>query len=122
MHNDLQGLADITSQPSEYLTIDEAFSPLLHRLGEAIRRRAINPDEPVAPPSEMLLKWSQVPPELVLESVSDLNHLIKVADVKEGSSQNCSQMPTQTANMIHSTAKNERKKVSARKSQTALRH
>lgn len=68
----------------EYMTIDETYSPLLHRINQAVSRRAVHPDEPVQPPAEVLLKWSKPPEELVKASQKELNRLIAAADVKKG--------------------------------------
>jgi ATP-dependent DNA helicase 2 subunit 2 len=39
--------------PAEYMTIDEMFSPIIHRINQAIRQRAMYPDDPISPPAEM---------------------------------------------------------------------
>lgn len=69
---------------TEYMHIDDTYSPLLHRLNQAIKRRAVRPDEPVQPPAEILIKFSHPPEELVAKSRNKLNELIAAADVKKG--------------------------------------
>lgn len=39
--------------PTEYMTIDEMFSPIIHRINQAIRQRAMYPEHPIASPPEM---------------------------------------------------------------------
>ncbi|KAL3423672.1 ku family dna [Phlyctema vagabunda] len=73
---------DDEGQPTEYMTIEETYSPMIHRLDQAIRRRAIQPEEDVAPPADILLKWTGPPDELVQESASYLQKLVQAADVK----------------------------------------
>lgn len=70
--------------PTEYMPIEDTYSPLIHRINQAIRRRGVQPDEPVPPPAEILTKYSSPPPELVSESASQLEKLIEAADIKKG--------------------------------------
>lgn len=64
--------------------MDDTYSPLLHRIEQAIRYRAINPGEPLPPPSERLTQLSKPPEELQERSKKPLERLIEVADVKKG--------------------------------------
>ena len=75
----------------EYMTVDETFSPLLHRINQAISQRAVYPRSPISPPAEVLIKWSNPPAELVKASSSQLNRLAAAAGVKKGifESHNC---------------------------------
>ncbi|TAQ85878.1 hypothetical protein B7494_g5778 [Chlorociboria aeruginascens] len=74
---------DDEGQPAEYMTIDDTYSPLLHRIDQAIRKRAAKPDDPIEPPADILLKWSNPPSELISKSTLQLEKLITVADVKQ---------------------------------------
>lgn len=74
----------LISTPTEYMPIEDTYSPLVHRLNQAIRRRGVQPDEPVTPPADILTKYSVPPPELVSESASQLQKLVEAADVKKG--------------------------------------
>ncbi|KAJ6131560.1 hypothetical protein N7523_001266 [Penicillium sp. IBT 18751x] len=65
------------------LPIEEAFSPLLHRIDTAIRYRAVHPDSPILEPSERLAKFANPPEDLVKKSTPYLEKLISVADVKK---------------------------------------
>lgn len=74
---------DEEGQPEEYASIQDTFSPMVHRISQAIKRRAIRPNEPIPPPAEVLIKYSQPPPELVLATAQELENLVKVANVKK---------------------------------------
>lgn len=73
-------------EQTEYMALEDAFSPLLHRIEQAKRWRAVRPTEPIPPVPEVLLKYSQQPEELQLNAKSALQKLIKAADVKKGMS------------------------------------
>ena len=66
------------------MPIEETYSPAIHRIKTAIRQRAIHPDEPVAPPAEVLVKCSRPPEDLISKSAPKLATLIKAANVKKG--------------------------------------
>lgn len=72
------------SEPTEYMAIEDTYSPIIHRINQGIRRRAVQPSEPVAPPADILVKFSNPPSELVSQSVTRLKTLINAADVKKG--------------------------------------
>lgn len=71
-------------EKTEYMALEDAFSPILHRIEQAKRWRAVRPTEPVPPVPEVLLKYSKQPEELQLNARSALQELIKAADVKKG--------------------------------------
>ena len=60
------------------------FSPMLHHIDNSIRWRAAHPTGPVPPPHDILLKYSQIPDELVERSKAQLKRLKEVAGVKPG--------------------------------------
>lgn len=72
------------SEEIESLTMEDSFSPLLHRLDQAVRWRAIHPTEPIPPMSEVLQKLSHQPEDLQAKSQKCLEKLIAAADVKKG--------------------------------------
>lgn len=74
---------DDEGNPAEYMAVEDTYSPVLHRINQAIRRRAVQPDEPVQPPAEILIKYSHPPAELVQASKTQLENLISAADVKK---------------------------------------
>ena len=62
----------------------DTYSPALHRIDQAVRWRAIHPDEPVPPPYEILIRYSKPPEALVERSKRQLEDLVNAADVKKG--------------------------------------
>ncbi|QSZ30883.1 hypothetical protein DSL72_000441 [Monilinia vaccinii-corymbosi] len=74
---------DDEGKPAEYMAIEDTFSPVLHRISQAIRRRAVKPDEGIPPPPDVLTKWSHPPSGLVEKSMTKLETLIKASDVKK---------------------------------------
>lgn len=77
-------LADEKREPCEYMRIEDTYSPLIHRIGREIRKRAIKPEAEVAPPAEVLMKWCHPPPDLVETSKKSIDALVAAADVKKG--------------------------------------
>ncbi|KAM0155016.1 hypothetical protein ACHAQE_006997 [Botrytis cinerea] len=74
---------DDEGEPAEYMAIEDTYSPVLHRISQAIRRRAVKPDEGIPPPPDVLTKWSHPPTELVEKSSGQIEKLIRIADVKK---------------------------------------
>jgi hypothetical protein len=70
----------------ETLAVGENFSPLFHRIDQAVRWRAVHPDEPLPPPSAKLTQASQPPEELQSHAKKYLDRLIAIANVKKGPS------------------------------------
>lgn len=64
----------------------DTYSPVLHRLDQAIRWRAVHPTEPVPPPYEILTRYSKPPEELVAKSKRKVEKLVTAANVKKGES------------------------------------
>lgn len=73
-------------EPTEYAPIDDTFSPVLHRINQCIRHRAIHPDAPLPPVPEALTKYSHPPAALVEKSRRDLEKLVAACNVKKGAS------------------------------------
>ncbi|KAL8714138.1 MAG: hypothetical protein Q9220_001866 [cf. Caloplaca sp. 1 TL-2023] len=67
----------------EYMPLTDTFSPVLHRIDQAVRWRAVHPTEPVPPPYEILTRYSRPPETLVSQSQQSLERLIAAADVKK---------------------------------------
>jgi len=79
---DLMVANDDEDEP-EYATVGETFSPILHRINQVVRWRAVHPDEPLPPVHEILTKYDH-PPENLLEASTDtLEKLIEASDVKK---------------------------------------
>lgn len=69
--------------------MSETYSPVLHRIDQAIRWRAVHPNEPIPPPHEILLRYSQPPKELVIGAKRKLEELVSAANVKKGTLNRC---------------------------------
>ncbi|OCK79803.1 ATP-dependent DNA helicase [Lepidopterella palustris CBS 459.81] len=69
---------------SEYMPMDETYSPILHRINQIIRWRATHPLENDMPdPPAILLKGSAPPVKLVDKAQPYLKAVMKVGDVKK---------------------------------------
>lgn len=69
---------------TEYMPMSDTFSPVLHRIDQAVRWRAVHPTEPIPPPYEILTRYSRPPADLVSQSERRLKKLMAAADVKKG--------------------------------------
>ena len=72
------------SNPTEYMPMSDTYSPVLHRIDQAVRWRAVRPTEPIPPPSEILTRYSRPPEELLSKSKHCLEKLTVAANVKKG--------------------------------------
>jgi len=66
------------------MPMTDTYSPILHRIDQAVRWRAVHPTEPIPPPYEILTRYSKPPEELVAKSKRQLEKLVAAADVKKG--------------------------------------
>lgn len=99
----------IKRRPAEYMPMTETYSPVLHRIDQAIRWRAVHPDEPIPPPHKILLKYSQPPEELVTGAKRKLEELVSAANVKKGTWDRCRELRVLVLNNLQcSPAKTER--------------
>lgn len=73
----------LTRKPVEYAPIDELYNPIIHRMNQAIRARAVDPDRPIEPPAEILLRFSRPPEGLLKKAKPEIDSLIEVAEVKK---------------------------------------
>ncbi|KAL2168185.1 hypothetical protein VTG60DRAFT_302 [Thermothelomyces hinnuleus] len=81
---DLTGFdVDEEGKPVEYAPVDELYNPVIHRLNQAIRARAVDPDTPIEPPAEILLRFSKPPEKLLDKAKSEIDALIDAAEVKK---------------------------------------
>ncbi|KAK4186558.1 SPOC like C-terminal domain-containing protein [Podospora australis] len=74
---------DEDGNPVEYAPIDENYNPVIHRINQAIRARAVDPDSPIGPPAEILLRFSQPPAKLIKKAKSEIEVLVDAAEVKK---------------------------------------
>ncbi|KLU87525.1 hypothetical protein MAPG_06524 [Magnaporthiopsis poae ATCC 64411] len=70
-------------EPSEYAPIDETFSPMIHRVNQAIRQRVVHPDKPLEPATGVLTPYSVPPEKLVAKAADQIKELVRIADVKK---------------------------------------
>lgn len=68
------------------MPITDSYSPVLHRLDQAVRWRAVHPNEPIPPVYEILTRYSKPPEQLVAKAKRQLEKLVVAADVKKGNS------------------------------------
>lgn len=66
------------------MPINDTYSPVLHRIDQAVRWRAVHPNEPIPPVYEILTKYSKPPEQLVAKAKRQLEKLVAAADVKKG--------------------------------------
>ena len=71
-------------KPAEYAPIDEMYNPTIHRMNQAIRARAVDPEAPIGPPAEILMRFSKPPQKLIDHAKSEISALIDAAEVKKG--------------------------------------
>lgn len=81
-------LTKTSSNPAEYASLDDLYAPIIHRLNQAVRARAVHEDGPIEDIPSVLLKYSRPPDGLVKKSKRKIDRLIEAADVKKG------QLPT----------------------------
>lgn len=77
-------LTDYPRNPTEYAPPEDTFSPVLHRIDQVVRWRAIHPDEPIPPVYDILTQYSHPNPELVEQAKEPLDRLITASNVKKG--------------------------------------
>ncbi|KAK4157963.1 SPOC like C-terminal domain-containing protein [Chaetomidium leptoderma] len=81
---DLSGAGlDDEGKPAEYAPIDEMYNPTIHRMNQAIRARAVDPDAPIAPPAEILLRFSKPPENVIEQAKSEIDALVDAAEIKK---------------------------------------
>ncbi|KAL2128043.1 hypothetical protein VTI74DRAFT_9790 [Chaetomium olivicolor] len=81
---DISGFdVDDEGKPVEYAPIDEAYNPTIHRMNQAIRARAVDPEAPIEPPAEILLRFSKPPEKLIDKARSEIEALIDAAEIKK---------------------------------------
>ncbi|KAF6820452.1 Ku family DNA-binding protein [Colletotrichum sojae] len=74
---------DDEGNPSEYAAIEDTYNPIIHRLNQAIRQRAVNPQGTIDPVPPILIRYAAPPEGLVQKSESEIAALISAADVKK---------------------------------------
>ena len=72
------------SEYVEYLRPEDVYSPLVHRINQVITYRAVHPNAPLPPPSEILMKYSNPPEDLIKGSEKVLQNIIETFNIKKG--------------------------------------
>ncbi|KAK2605204.1 hypothetical protein N8I77_008059 [Diaporthe amygdali] len=74
---------DGEGNPAEFAALQDLYSPIIHRVNQAVRARAVAPDGDVAGIPDILKKYSRPPEKLVKEAEPQIDALRKVADLKK---------------------------------------
>ncbi|KIW06201.1 uncharacterized protein PV09_02679 [Verruconis gallopava] len=74
---------DDDGNPAEYAPITDTYNARKNYIEHAIKFRAIHPTDEVPPAPDILLKYSNPPAELLESAKTNLDALIKAADVKK---------------------------------------
>lgn len=81
-------LTKLRRNPQEYAALDDLYSPIIHRINQALRERAVDHEKKVEDiieaESKILMKYSEPPEELITKAKPQIETLIKFADVKPG--------------------------------------
>ncbi|TLS29769.1 hypothetical protein PpBr36_00453 [Pyricularia pennisetigena] len=80
---DISAAGGDDQEPQEYAPIEDTYSPIIHRVNQAIRFRVVYPDKPLDLDSEVLTRYSVPPRKVTSQAKDQINKLIKVADVKK---------------------------------------
>ncbi|MCJ1355467.1 MAG: ATP-dependent DNA helicase II subunit 2 [Icmadophila ericetorum] len=78
-----QSATDEDGNPIEHMAMDDVYSPVLHRINQAIRWKAVFPDEPVPPPYEFIAQSMRIPDTVRENGHGPLKKLAAVSDVKK---------------------------------------
>jgi hypothetical protein len=70
--------------PMEYAKIKDTYSPLVNRVNQVIRHRAVYPSQPLPKPLSILTKYTATPKKLLDESKEAIEAIMKAGDVKKG--------------------------------------
>lgn len=76
--------ANSARNPAEYAAMDNTYSPMLHRLNQVVRYRAVHPEGQVPPPFDILMKYMNPPDELMEKAMPFVERVRTAADVKKG--------------------------------------
>ncbi|KAK0935493.1 ATP-dependent DNA helicase yku80 [Friedmanniomyces endolithicus] len=73
---------DDEGAPTEYMPMDETYAPMLHRIHQVIKHRAVFADAEPPPPYEILTRYSHTPDELVRKAQPALDRVLEAANIK----------------------------------------
>ncbi|KAI6359885.1 hypothetical protein MCOR25_006928 [Pyricularia grisea] len=80
---DVSGAGGDDQEPQEYAPIEDTYSPIIHRVNQAIRFRVVHPDKPLDLDSKVLTRYSVPPHKVISQAKHQIERLIKVAEVKK---------------------------------------
>ena len=66
------------------MAFENTFSPVLHRIDQAVRWRAVHPSDPIPPLDEILVRYSKPPDGLARRARPQLEKLMALAEIKKG--------------------------------------
>ncbi|KAJ6785724.1 hypothetical protein PWT90_07098 [Aphanocladium album] len=70
-------------EPAEFAPFDETYNPIIHRINNAVKHRAVHPDKPIEDIPSVLLRYANPPQDLIDRVQDRIEDLIKEADVKK---------------------------------------
>ncbi|PSS03796.1 ATP-dependent DNA helicase II [Coniella lustricola] len=73
---------DDEGNAAEYASFDELYSPIIHRVNQAIRARAVDNQGSIDEVPQVLVKYARPPEDLLKKAHKGIEALIKAADVK----------------------------------------
>ncbi|KAK7615038.1 putative Ku family DNA helicase [Phyllosticta paracitricarpa] len=73
---------DEEGKPAEFAPFEDVYSPVLHRVQQAVRWRAVRPMDDLPPPPNILTRYMYPPEHVLKPATAKLDALIKAADVK----------------------------------------
>ncbi|KKA28187.1 hypothetical protein TD95_003720 [Thielaviopsis punctulata] len=72
---------DENSNPTEYITVEENFNPLIHRIKLAVQHRGVYPELPIPPIPSNLLLFSAPADDLLSAAAAQITALLGAANV-----------------------------------------
>ena len=78
--------------PDEYAALHDLYSPIIHRVNQAVRARAVATDGNIAAVPDILKKYSEPPEMLIKQARPQIDALKKVAELKKGMTLDCTMM------------------------------
>lgn len=68
--------------------MEDTYSPIIHRIDQAIRFRAVHPTDEIPSAPSILTKYTRIPDSLQEDTEPYLKELIKASNVKKGETPN----------------------------------
>lgn len=82
-------LTRVCRNPAEYAALEDLYSPIIHRVNQAVRARAVAQDGKIAAVPEILKKYAEPPEMLIKQARTQIDTLKKVASLKKGMILDC---------------------------------